>query len=264
MTPSSSTPALKPATDGGTRKCETRDLEADPELENRLESQRELVTGGAVLGQTITVPEDTRALLRQLLTSTDRQGVLAQIQANLGSVAPLVAAVLALIGFGAAAGVVGRGLIHQVTERTGQPQQVRERTGQPQQRTGQPQQGRRSIMVLGLGRRGPDSQKATPAGVDWRAALGDNRKVTVWLRSGTKVAGTVNKWYPPDVEQGRDHADVSTKTILRLDEATLTREGAESGAQSGGQPKTIEFVLVSVEDIELIAKTSVGSVQPVA
>ena len=45
-------------------------LESDRELENTLESQHELVTGGVVLGETPTVPEDTRVLLRQLLTST--------------------------------------------------------------------------------------------------------------------------------------------------------------------------------------------------
>ena len=82
-------------------------LESDPELEKRLQSQHELVTGGVVLGQTPTVPEDTRALLRQLLTSRDRQGVLAQLQDNLGSVGTLIAALLALAGAATAAGIGG-------------------------------------------------------------------------------------------------------------------------------------------------------------
>ena len=82
-------------------------LESDLELENKLESQHELVTGGVVLGQTPTVPEDTRALLRQLLTSRDRQGVLAQVQANLGSVGSLIAALLALVGLATAAAIGG-------------------------------------------------------------------------------------------------------------------------------------------------------------
>ena len=64
-------------------------LESDQELEPTLQGQHELVTGGVALGQTPTVPEDTRALLRQLLTSSDRQGVLGHLQNNLGSVAPL-------------------------------------------------------------------------------------------------------------------------------------------------------------------------------
>ena len=64
-------------------------------------------TGGVVLGQTPAVPEDTRALLRQLLTSRDRQGVLAQLQDNLGSVGSLIAALLALVGLGTAAGIAG-------------------------------------------------------------------------------------------------------------------------------------------------------------
>ena len=79
-----------------------RYLEADPELENLLRKQRELVEGGIVLGQPPVMPEDTRTLLRQLLTSTDRQGFLAQLQANLGSVGPLIAALLALFGLGVA------------------------------------------------------------------------------------------------------------------------------------------------------------------
>ena len=83
-------------------------LESDPELENKLQSQHELVTGGVVLGQTPTVPDDTRALLRQLLTSRDRQGVLGQVQDNLGSVGTLIAALLALAGLAAAARIRGR------------------------------------------------------------------------------------------------------------------------------------------------------------
>ena len=80
-------------------------LESDPELENKLQSQHELVTGGVVLGETPTVPEDTRVLLRQLLTSRDRQGVAAQVQANLGSVGSLIAALLALAGLATVGGI---------------------------------------------------------------------------------------------------------------------------------------------------------------
>jgi hypothetical protein len=242
-----------------------RYLEADPKLENRLEGQHNLVSGGVILGQTITVPDDTLALLRQLLTSRNRQGVVAQIQDNLGSVTPVVAALLTLIGL-AAADRIGQRLIHPVTTRiepepTGQPAVAGQPAviGQPAV-AGQPAvigqpRVRRPIMGNGnvLRRSGRDGQLATPAGGYWRAALaggywrtalGDNRKVTVWLRSGTKVAGIVTDWYPS--EQGKDPADVLINAVVRLAEVTLTREG--------GQTESVEFVLVSVEDIELIAK----------
>ena len=91
-------------------------LESDPGLENKLQSQHELVTGGVVLGQTPTVPEDTRALLRQLLTARDHHGVLGQLQDNLGSLGPLIAALLALVGLGAATG--DRGTDSHRTTRT--------------------------------------------------------------------------------------------------------------------------------------------------
>ena len=80
-------------------------LESDLELENKLQRQHELVTGGVVLGQTPTVPEDTRALLRQLLTTRDGHGVLAQLQDDLGSVGSLIAALLTLVGLATVAGI---------------------------------------------------------------------------------------------------------------------------------------------------------------
>jgi hypothetical protein len=48
-------------------------LESDLELENKLQSQHKPVTGGVVLGQTPTVPED-RACLRRCKTTWDRSG----------------------------------------------------------------------------------------------------------------------------------------------------------------------------------------------
>jgi hypothetical protein len=62
-----------------------------------------VVEGGIVLGSANVLPSDTRDLLRQLLTSTDQQGVLGEIRTNLGSVGPLIAALLALLGLGTAA-----------------------------------------------------------------------------------------------------------------------------------------------------------------
>lgn len=74
-----------------------RYLEADPNLENQLRNTQG-VQGGIVLGEPNTMPEDTRTLLRQLLTSTDQQSFLAEAQTTLGSVGPLLAALLALFG----------------------------------------------------------------------------------------------------------------------------------------------------------------------
>jgi hypothetical protein len=79
-----------------------RYLEADSELEDQLRNQRELVKGGVVLGSTGILPEDTQALLRQLLTSTDQEGVLGQVQTNLGEIGPLITIVLTLLGLGTA------------------------------------------------------------------------------------------------------------------------------------------------------------------
>jgi hypothetical protein len=83
-----------------------------------------------------------------------------------------------------------------------------------------------------------------------KAALGENPKVTVWLRSGTKVVGIKRNWYPSDKKQGKDGADVLINAVLQLDKATLTRAGDHA------ETVECEFVLVSVEDIELIAKVS--------
>jgi hypothetical protein len=232
-----------------------RYLEADPELENQLESQHKLVKGGVVLGQTITIPEDTRALLRQRLTSTDRQSVLAQIQANLGSVGPLAAALLALIGLGAAARA-GRGLIHEVRDPTPKSPKPPKHSKhiEPSKRTRQLLSVWRVPMVRIFSGQS-DGQKATSTGPYWRTAMDKKRiapdeklKVTVWLRSGTKVVGTESEWYPSDVEQGKDGADVLINALLQLDKATVTLPGdhAETGEY--------EFVLVPVADIELIAK----------
>jgi hypothetical protein len=242
-----------------------RYLEADPGFESQLESQNEVVNG-VVLGQAVTIPEDTRALLRQLLTSTNRQDLFAQIQAALGSVGPVAAALLALIGAGAAASA-GRRLIDEVRKPTSKPP---ERT-KPPKRTRPPKRTKRrtllkrtrqlqlrvgSFIVSFIGERpgGPKAPSPVPL---WRtavdenqAAQGENQEVTVWLRSGTKVVGIVGKWFPSDVKQGKGGANALVSAVLQLDEVTLTRPGDDA--------ETVEckFVLVPAEDIELIAKVS--------
>ena len=94
-------------------------LESDPQLEEQLRDQRGPVQGGVVLGSTRILSDDTQALLRQVLTSTDRQGVLSQLDADLGSVGPLVAALLALVGLGTVVRVAPE-IIRQIVIVTGQ------------------------------------------------------------------------------------------------------------------------------------------------
>ncbi len=233
-----------------------RYLEADPTLEGQLEDQAEEVTGGVVLGQTMTIPEDTRALLRQLLTSTDRQGLLAQIQANLGSVGPVMSALLALFGLGASAGA-GRRLAHEVIEPTPRSKPARLVPfirRQPSVLNRRRQQAW-SFIVATIHKIFPPPEP-TPAGL-WHRALDEKRtdpsqmlEVTVWLRSGTKIVGTEGKWYSSDAKKGKDAAAALIDALLRLDDATITR------AEDPTAPVTCQFVLVPVADIELIAGAS--------
>jgi len=244
-----------------------RYLEADPELEKQLEGQHGLVSGGVVLGQIITVPDDTRALLRQLLTSTDRHNWFAQVQAVLTSVGPVTAALLALIGVGAA-GIAGKNLI---TERpTGREGRTRRKRRAKRERRESKittpgssataeqsitirQRVRRFIMSVFSPNR-PTGRQATSAGAYWRTALDKNQEkdqeVTVWLRSGTRVAGKVSEWYPSKVE-GNGQTGVLINEVLQLTAATITKDGVQH--PEGGH---YEFVLLSVEDIELISKAA--------
>jgi hypothetical protein len=77
---------------------------------------------------------------------------------------------------------------------------------------------------LGIGR----SVTAEP---DWLIALGGNREVTVWLRSGREVAGTI---------EGQIPANAREPTVFRIKKkpSPPTPEG--------------KYVLVSVKDIEMI------------
>ncbi len=241
-----------------------RYLEADPALERKLESRHNLVRGGVVLGQTMTVPDDTRALLRQLLTSTDKQGALKQLDATLGSVEPLVGALLALIGAGVAAGTAPKA-IPQIVKLTYQMSKlvlagfgaaaraalmlilqaaelirkilIRVRILKP---------GGKSIMAIrDKGEAGGTA--APPAGTDWRDALEGNPRVIVWLRSGKRADGILNQWYPTDAGQKKGRGHAAAQTILRLNEVTLTINGARQAP--------MEFLLIPVADIELIAKS---------
>lgn len=80
---------------------------------------------------------------------------------------------------------------------------------------------------------------------DWLVALGKDRSVpvTVWLRSGRQVTGTIGSQVPVDVRDA---------TVFRIKEATLITNAMDS-SQDAPQPSSRENdVLVSVKDIELI------------
>jgi hypothetical protein len=195
-----------------------RYLQAHPELENELRKRRELVRGGIVLGEKGILSEDTRALLRQVLTSIDRQGLLGEIRTGLGSLEGVVAALFVLLGLR----TVSRetpALAHQLAERT------------PPERTG------RNLMARFWDRLRFGRKPTTLEGVSWLADLPNDQEVTVWLHSGGRVTGTVKR--------DQDRTDVGTVTVLRLNGATVIREGYESK-----RPEKV--VLVPVKDIDMI------------
>lgn len=227
-----------------------RYLEADPGLESQLESQNEVVNG-VVLGQTATIPGDTRALLRQLLTSSNRQDLFAQLQADMGSLGPVTAALLALIGVGVTARA-GRKLMDEIREPTPRPP---ERTHPIIDRVRQRSSTVKEFFVAPSGQ--PSEIPNPTPEILWRtaidknkAALGENQKVTIWLRSGTKVVGIAKAWYPHDKKAAKDSTKAPVSAVLQLDDVMLTRPGDLA--------ETVEcdFLLVPVADIELIAKVS--------
>ena len=110
------------------------------------------------------------------------------------------------------------------------------------------------------------SEPAPKKESDWITALDGKRDVTVWLRSGRHVTGTIEDQFP---------ADARTATVFRIKNASFVPNGAGSsgedpptpeakssgedpptpeGKSSGEDPPTPEgkYVLVSVGDIELI------------
>jgi hypothetical protein len=227
-------------------------LESDPALEHKLQSQHEQVTGGVVLGETPTVPEDTRVLLRQLLTSTDRQGVAAQLQANLGSVGSLITALLALAAVATVGGIAAP-IVAEHRKRAEHKRHVEERTG-----TGPPPPtpifGQAEEYVEKIAK---DIAKQAEEYLDkvrvmvmrgeknsaWLDGLGDKREVTVCLRSGRKVSGIIVAQFPTDTHDA---------TAFRIQKATLTANAMDP-SQAASQPGPGENdVLVSVKDIELI------------
>jgi hypothetical protein len=216
-----------------------RYLQSDPQLEDQLRNQHELVQGGVVLGSTRILSDDTRALLRQLLTATDRLGVLGQIQTNLGAVGPFVAALLALLG-GVAAVQAGKEVLPQAARAfeaapgialkaiqavPGIPGKITKAV--PEIRGKTADEAKRLLRIILM------------AESDWTKALKDKlgQEVTVTLRSGRTITGKVDGQY-------------FTATVFRLNEAKFDRPGEGHRVDQAATTKL--SVLVAVQDIESI------------
>jgi hypothetical protein len=236
-----------------------RYFEADHELEQQLRDQRRVVQGGVVLGSAGILPEDTQALLRQVLTSIDRQNFLSQLQTDLGSVDPLVSALLALVGLWAAARLAreAKDQLNDLGRKAAESGQRINRAAGSIKRASGPgtyqgpgaHQGPATYQESRTNRRGPTVSETgqshappeltAPAGADWLTPLTpDDRagKVTVWLRSGWKVTGTLS---------GSNKA----VTVFRINNAKIL----EPGQKRSRSEKVAAFILVPVKDIELIS-----------
>jgi hypothetical protein len=241
-----------------------RYLEADPKLETRLQGQSELVTGGIVLGQTPTLPQDTSILLRQSLSSPSRLDQLVNLTTPLG----LAVAIIGLLGIGAAAAPA---VIEPVlplahnkertdTGSTG-PLPVSEETEK---------EGGGTVPAT------PDAPNGQPADQphatendDWvRSLLG--KEVTIRLLSGSTVTGIVERQQVTVLYSERDQAkrrsnflssrrteeaDLLGGAVLRIKDAIVEPE-------EGGPQQVAEFALVPVGRIELILSGIQGPGKP--
>lgn len=209
-------------------------LEADPKLEALLRGQRRVVQGGVVLGSQKILPEDTRALLRQLLTATDRQGFLGEMRTTLGSVEPLVAALLALFALRIMYVTAPRGDdVGELKKWAGKPaigtRWLYERVNKNERISKRVRQFQEFTMSMIRGNR--SGRQATVA--SWLSHLdGDqNQPVTIQLVTGRAVTGTITP--PPD-------AHARTATVMRVN----VKDPQDS--------RTDHYVLLLAEDIESI------------
>jgi hypothetical protein len=205
-----------------------RYLQADPGLENQLLSQRELVNG-VVLGSTSVLPEDTRTLLRLLLRSADQQGALAQLENTFGTAGILVTALAGLIPLAVAAAAAPV----LIRELAGIEQVVK--TEPEENGDGPVARNKQTDLLAGLGKEpegAPAEEAQKPPAPEAREPL-----VTIWLRSGGTVTGTMK--YP-------DPGTVGTVTALRLDDVTLML------SPDGSDQEHAVYLLVPVDDIKLI------------
>jgi hypothetical protein len=200
--------------------------EASSALNDELRNQRALVKGGVILGDSNNLSEDTRALLRQLLTSANEQTVLGQIQSNLLLIGPLLAALAALFAVGR------KPKIGKDVESFGEKSAV---SGREQEKIGLINMSSGLDVLLG---RKPPPPSSEPLG-DWFKVLDEDEDVTVWLRDGPKLEGTV------------DH-DHRSATVLRLKNVDFTdpqQLQQTAGAPASGQKPD---VLVPFAAIQLI------------
>ena len=216
-----------------------RYVEANSTLETKLR-EPDLVKGGVILGDQKILSEDTRALLRQLLTSTNEQAVLGEIRTNLQLIAPLLAAL---------AGLFAVGMKPEIGEKVVQ-------FGQKVAETG----GRNIMLGFRIIRikpppKAPVPSAATPSAppaatpaasppeADWLKALGDdrNKDITVWLRNGPKFTGKVDDKH-------------SSVTVLRLKDVNLAElEPTPDHTEGKSGPSQQADVLVLFEEIRLIS-----------
>jgi hypothetical protein len=217
-------------------------LEADPVLEQRLRDQATPVTGGVVLGQTPTVPQDTLTLLRQLLTSPGQQGLLGQIQANLSNLGLLITALLGLVGLAAATQVIV--LVHQL---------FFDNPGHVSNDGPGPTGGGDPPPPEPLKDGGMSGTPQTPVAAStkkttenkWINALDNEEadKITLWLRSGSVVTGTISK-------AGRANADVSG--LWRLEKPEFLADPSKYGQRRLRRDPPLAYLLVPNDYIELI------------
>jgi hypothetical protein len=231
-----------------------RYLEADPSLEQQLQRQSELVTGGIVLGQTPTLPQDTSILLRQSLSSPSRLDHLVNLSTPLG----LAVAIIGLLGIGAAAAPA---VIEPVLPLIQNKEKDDTRSTGPlpgfeeTEKEGGGKVSTNSDAATGQAEHGPHATEND----DWvRSLLG--KEVTIRLLSGSTVTGIVERRQVTVVYSERDQAkrrssflpsrrtedaDLPGGAVLRIKDAKVEPEG-------GGPQQVAEFALVPVGRIELI------------
>lgn len=78
---------------------------------------------------------------------------------------------------------------------------------------------------------------------DWITALGDCREVTIWLRSGRQVTGTIEGQFPANA---RDAA------VFRIKNASLVTKDSHPSQRVSVLVSEGKCVLVSVKEIERI------------
>ncbi len=216
-----------------------RYLEADPTLERRLQGQHGLVTGGVVLGQTQTVPDDAIALLRRLLSAPDQQGLLGQVTGELGSLGDFLGVLLALIAALSVA-KAAQPLVEKLPEVFGNrpPRSGDIDTTSPQE-SGEP--------PVPVASESPTASAAV--GAQWRDAFGNEHtlRVTCWLNSGLTVTGTFDHQNTP-----------AGATQWRLTEAQVLPTSSTTGPTAVQVGPTLAYVLVPVEDIVLVGANEPG------